>query len=280
MPRPAVPAPDSDATPAHRATQVVLLCGGSGLRLRTDLDDTAKPLQRLVDGRPLLLHVMDVYRRHGFAHFVLCLGYGAGQVRDFLLETWAALPMRISVGPDGTSLSTAGPAGGGTDRRLSVTLLDTGLDTSKASRLLQARDTIIGDDFLFGYADVLSNLDLGQMYGYHRDGHATVTVAGTVPRSRFGHIQTTDGRLVTGFLEKPRLDTIVSAGFFVADRRLFAYLDADVDLEREVLPALAADKEVQVFLHDGFWLPADTYKDLRELDELMKQGRAPWLSTT
>ncbi len=79
------------------------------------------------------------------------------------------------------------------------------------------------------------------------------------------------------FREKPRLpDHRINAGFFVFDRRVFDLWDGD-DLEREVLPALAAKGELFAFAHDGFWKSLDTYKDAVELSELCHEGHVPWM---
>jgi glucose-1-phosphate cytidylyltransferase len=251
--------------------QVVLLCGGFGLRLRSDADQTAKPLHPLADGRPLLLHVIDVYRRSGCTEFVLCLGYGHEQIRAQLIAELGRFPLRLRLGPS-TDLDCPGP------EQLSITMLDTGVGTGKAARLCQARPYLGAGTFLFGYADVLSDIDLGALLARHRDGGAAVTMTGTATASRYGHIQADDGGVVTEFVEKPVRDVLISAGFFAAEPRFFDYLDPDARLEGDVLPALAADKQLHLYTHDGLWLPVDTYKDVCELDELINSGRAPWLA--
>jgi glucose-1-phosphate cytidylyltransferase len=49
------------------------------------------------------------------------------------------------------------------------------------------------------------------------------------------------------------------------------------DLEREVLPHLAAQGELYAFQHDGFWKSMDTYKESLDLTELCHPGPPPWL---
>src|SRR3954469_14363643 len=63
--------------------KVVLFCGGYGMRMRnTDDDVIPKPLQ-MVGPRPLLWHVMRYYAHFGHTEFILCLGYGAAQIKEF-----------------------------------------------------------------------------------------------------------------------------------------------------------------------------------------------------
>jgi glucose-1-phosphate cytidylyltransferase len=39
---------------------------------------------------------------------------------------------------------------------------------------------------------------------------------------------------------------------------------------------LAADGQLAVFRHDGFWQCMDTVRDLRLLESLWQDGTAPW----
>ena len=47
-------------------------------------------------------------------------------------------------------------------------------------------------------------------------------------------------------------------------------------LEREPLERLAGDGRLRAFRHGGFWACMDTYKDAIELNDLWRDGAAPW----
>ena len=34
--------------------------------------------------------------------------------------------------------------------------------------------------------------------------------------------------------------------------------------------------QLEVFMHDGFWRPMDTYREYVELNRMWDQGAAPW----
>jgi glucose-1-phosphate cytidylyltransferase len=53
-------------------------------------------------------------------------------------------------------------------------------------------------------------------------------------------------------------------------------LGPDSVLEREPLEALAADRQLHGFRHDGFWDCMDTYKDAILLNDLWESGSPPW----
>jgi len=64
-------------------------------------------------------------------------------------------------------------------------------------------------------------------------------------------------------------DYWINAGFFIFEREAIAETPGE-NLERDVLPALAARGVLNVYRHSGFWRSMDTYKDQRELDELWR----------
>ncbi len=43
------------------------------------------------------------------------------------------------------------------------------------------------------------------------------------------------------------------------------------NLERDVLPALADDRHVFIYQHNGFWRSMDTHKDQQELTPLWRE---------
>jgi glucose-1-phosphate cytidylyltransferase len=47
-------------------------------------------------------------------------------------------------------------------------------------------------------------------------------------------------------------------------------------LEREPLERLAADGQLSVYRHDGFWQCMDTYRDYQLLNQLWDSGGAEW----
>jgi glucose-1-phosphate cytidylyltransferase len=85
---------------------------------------------------------------------------------------------------------------------------------------------------------------------------------------------------VEEFNEKPTLATgWVSGGFFAFNRAIVdKYLDDDPGLllEHKPLRALAADGELSVNRHEGFWMGMDTFRDWTELNSLWDSGTPPW----
>jgi glucose-1-phosphate cytidylyltransferase len=133
------------------------------------------------------------------------------------------------------------------------------------------------DLVLVTYGDGVADIDITKLIAFHREHGRLATVTGVHPPSRFGEL-VTDDEAVTRFAEKPAGDSIISGGFFVFDRAVFDRLSPDPScvLEKEPLEGLAADGELAVYRHDGFWQCADTVRDVEHLRSLWDSGRAPW----
>ena len=96
------------------------------------------------------------------------------------------------------------------------------------------------------------------------------------PRLQFGVAELNGDGLVRGFVEKPRSEHWVNGGFFCLDPAALERIGPGTVLEREPLELLATTGELRAFRHDGFWECMDTYKDATRLNDLWKQGQAPW----
>jgi glucose-1-phosphate cytidylyltransferase len=87
-----------------------------------------------------------------------------------------------------------------------------------------------------------------------------------------------DGSKITTFKEKPADENgWINAGFFVLSPKIGDYIDGDGTVwEREPLERLAADGQLGVHLHRGFWQPMDTLRDKILLENLWTGGSPPW----
>jgi glucose-1-phosphate cytidylyltransferase len=169
-------------------------------------------------------------------------------------------------------------AGGDHDVDWTVTLVDTGLDTMTGARVKRVAKHLQGDTFMLTYGDGLANIDINALLSFHREAGKLVTVTGIHPPSRFGELQI-QNNLVVDFTEKPQVSQgMVNGGFFVCQREFLDYLDEDPSciLERDPLLRLAADGQLAVYRHDGFWQCMDTFREYEMLSRMWDEGNAPW----
>ena len=65
--------------------KVVILAGGVGTRLSEYTNSIPKPMVN-IGYRPILWHVMKYYAHFGYTDFILCLGYKADYIKNYLLK--------------------------------------------------------------------------------------------------------------------------------------------------------------------------------------------------
>ncbi|MEM7801976.1 MAG: NTP transferase domain-containing protein, partial [Chloroflexota bacterium] len=116
---------------------VVILCGGQGTRMGDTL--TKKELID-IGGRPLLWHVMRIFSSYQLDYFVLALGHLGDQVRRYFLEYEAMtrdVTLRLAHGQNRDGQAQLTFRNQPEHDPWHVTLVDTGLSTEKASRLMR-----------------------------------------------------------------------------------------------------------------------------------------------
>jgi glucose-1-phosphate cytidylyltransferase len=145
-------------------------------------------------------------------------------------------------------------------------------------RIKRVEPYISDDIFMCTYGDGVGDVDIKALVEFHHSHGRLATVTAVQPQSRYGTLEfDTVGSKVRHFNEKPTLDGLISAGFFVFDRKVLNYLHGDdCVLEQEPLERLAADGQLMAYQHSGMWQAMDTYRDLLHLNEIWATGRAPW----
>lgn len=232
--------------------KVILLAGGYGTRISEETAEKPKPMV-LVNGRPILEHVIDIYLKQGFNDFVVAAGYKSEVIAD-----WAS---------------------GAIDRGINVVSINTGLDTQTGGRIRQCLE-IIGDERVFvTYGDGVGNVNLKGLLKFHLQSGKLATVTAVRPPARFGVLESKNG-LVTHFGEKNQTDSgWINGGFFVLEPAVKDYVLSNSEpFEKFSLPRLVQAGELMAFHHDGFWQPMDTLREKNELEELAQLPAVPWLN--
>jgi glucose-1-phosphate cytidylyltransferase len=252
--------------------KAVLLAGGLGTRIAEETDVKPKPMIE-IGGMPIIWHIMKIYSHYGIDEFVICLGYKGYVIKEYFQNYFlhmSNVTFDMKTNKMEVHNASAEP--------WRVTLTDTGLSTQTGGRIKRILP-YLGDDreFCFTYGDGVGNVDIKAVIELHRREGRLATVTATQPPGRFGAVNI-DGHRVTGFQEKPVGDGgWINGGFFVLSPEIGKYIEGDSTLwEHEPLKNLAADGQLSVYRHDGFWQPMDTLRDKQHLEALWSSGKAPW----
>lgn len=255
--------------------KVVILAGGIGTRISEESYLKPKPLIEIGE-KPILWHIMKIYSHYGFSDFVICGGYKCNLIKDYFYK----LPMYES---DVTfdyvnEFKIDIHSGDNKSNPWNVTVVDTGLNTMTGGRIKRIENYIDDEDiFMFTYGDGVADIDINELTKTHKASGKIATVTAIIPKGRFGVMKLEDNS-VKEFKEKVSgEDSWISGGFFVADKRIFNYLDEDSTvLEQEPLKKLAKENQLGVYKHTGFWQPMDNMKEKEYLEGLWNSENAPW----
>jgi glucose-1-phosphate cytidylyltransferase len=256
--------------------QTIILCGGLGTRLREETDFRPKPMVP-IGGKPILWHIMKIFSQFGFTDFILPLGYKGNLIKEYFYHYYL-MSQNITIQLGDHHAVSYLPSDSYDPENWSITLVDTGENTLKGSRLKRVEKYISGDEVMVTYGDGLADINLGKLLAFHRSHGKMATVTGISPASQFGELHI-NGNRVEHFREKPSSSVhFVSCGFFVFNRAFFNYLTPDVlcDLEVGPLEDLATQGELMVYKHPGRWACMDTIRDMEYLNRLWDNNEAFW----
>ncbi|WP_159849062.1 glucose-1-phosphate cytidylyltransferase [Nocardia sp. CY41] len=252
--------------------KVVLFCGGYGMRMRGGTDDMVPKPMQLVGPRPLLWHVMRYYAHYGHTEFILCLGYGAEHIKNFFLS------YRESASNDFVIRNGRVELLGSDIDDWTITFVDTGVESAIGERLRRVREHL-GDDqyFLANYADVLTDAPLDEMIRQFHASGAAASLLVVPPQSSFHCVDLSATGEVKDIVPVARMPLWENGGYFVLGREIFDLLPPGGDLVEDACGTLAGQGRLFGYRHDGFWKPADTFKERAELDAAYRSGHRPWM---
>jgi len=252
--------------------KAVILAGGLGTRLSEETHLRPKPMVE-IGNRPMIWHIMKTYSYHGVNDFIVCCGYKGYVIKEYFSNYFLHMS-DVTIDLINNDLTVHHERA----EPWKITLVDTGETTMTGGRLKRVEDYLKGEQsFCFTYGDGIGDINISESIKFHTKHKKLATITATLPPGRFGALET-DGDQVINFKEKPRGDgALINAGFFVLNSRVLNYIENDLTIwEGEPLQKLAAESELMLFRHDGFWHPVDTLRDKQALEKMWEENIAPW----
>ncbi len=210
------------------------MAGGEGTRLRPLTSNQPKPMLPMAN-IPMMEHVVNLLRQHGFEDIVVTVAFMANAIRTYFGDG-SEFGVRMVYATESTPLGTAGS-------------------------VRNARDEL-DERFLVISGDVLTDIDLSQVVDFHdlRGGLATLALKAVDNPLEFGIVITHEDGSIERFLEKPTWGQVfsdtINTGIYVLEPEIFDFIPEGqaVDFSSESFPAaLAADKPLFGYVADGYW---------------------------
>ena len=199
--------------------KVVILCGGKGTRLGFETKIIPKPMAK-IDKDPIVLHIINYYKKFGFSDFILALGYKGKIIKKYFNKK--KLPLKIQC-------------------------IDTGANTLTGGRLLKLKNYLKDEEnFMLTYGDGLTNQNLKQLINFHLKNNKVATMTIVRPPVRFGEVKM-KGAHIKKFMEKLKLQTVGLMEDSLYLKEIFEYLGKGNEmLERSPMTKLSKKINLQV----------------------------------
>lgn len=236
--------------------KAVILAGGKGTRLRPYTHVLPKPLMPLGedDPMPILEVVLRQLVRFGFRDVTIITGYLTELIETFCGDG-RKFGARIGYRREEVPLGTAG-----------------GLTLVKRPE----------EPVLVINGDILTTLDYGAMYDFHRTRGASATIA-SYPREvkiDFGVLQFGDDpHVLTGYQEKPEYSFQVSMGVYILEPHAWDFLTPGQAITMpELLEAMRqTGRAVHCYKQNCYWLDIGRHDDYATANEIFDNRRAAFL---
>ena len=223
--------------------KIVILAGGFGTRISEYTKTIPKPMIK-VKKKPIIVHIMEHYAKHGYKDFYIALGYKGKIIKDYFKKK---------------------------KFKWNINLINTGLKTMTGGRLKRLKKILGKETFFMTYGDGLSDVNIKNLLKFHKKNKRLVTLTAVRPPARFGAIQL-KGTRVKKFKEKDKMDEgWINGGFFVIEPDFLNYIKNDQTfLEKEPLEIMTLKKQLMAFKHTGFWQCMDSKKDKDKLEKILR----------
>ena len=223
----------------------LIMAGGKGERLRPMTLTTPKPLLP-IEGKAIIDYNVEALAAVGVDEVVVSTAYLAEQLDEHFAKPVAGI--KVQTIREETPRGTIGA-------------------------LADALPMLSNDTILVMNSDLLTDIQLDEMYIRHSQEEADITVAAipytvSVPYA----ILSTEGSRITSLQEKPTYSLYANGGIYMISKAAAAMVPSDrrYDATDLIDDALARGLKVVYFPINGTWIDVGTPADFRHAADIMK----------
>lgn len=212
---------------SSQITTAVVLAGGKY--------SNGVPALKKINNRSLLSITLEHLKNFGVTQIIMCAGINESQIKTEF-GNGSKLGLNIIYSKEKKQLGTAGAI-------------------KNAEKYLDEAEFLVIND------STLTNLNLHDLFEFHRqeDTTATICVKPRMSEPKYGQAFL-HGNKITKFMDKSESQgiSIVNIGLYILKPQILNLIPANVymNLETDVFPKLAKDKELSAFVFQGAWYDA------------------------
>ena len=231
--------------------KALVLAGGKGTRLNPITHEIPKPLIPL-NGKPLMEYTLDLFRKFGIYDVIISIGFMGDKIKACFGDG-KRLGLNIVYIEENDPLGTAGP-------------------------LLLAKK-YLNETFILCNADEIKDIDLADMYMFHKEKKSTATIALTsvTDPSAFG-VAKLNGNRILEFVEKPAMgkapSKLINSGLYIIEPEVIDYVrEGYCMIETDIFPLLAKENKLFGYPFSGYWKSIGTFEQYEDAIKDLKNKK-------
>lgn len=214
--------------------KAVIMAGGFGTRIHPLTIHLPKPMIPLVN-RPIMLHIIDLLKKHGISELVLLLYHQPEVIKNFF--------------------------GDGSEFGVRITYV-TPLEDFGTAGAVKAAGKYLKERFLIISGDLLTDFDLTKAIKFHQSkkAQATITLTSVKDPLQFGVVITDKQGRITKFLEKPGWGEVfsdtINTGIYVLEPEVLDLIPEgeNRDWSKDIFPLMLERKMALLGCNlSGYW---------------------------
>ena len=220
----------------NRPKKAILLIGGKGTRFRPITYELPKALLP-VQGKTVPEHLFDLFKKYGITDLIFSVGYQSQKIKDYY--------------------------GNGTKFGVKITYVEEKSPIGSAGALKLASQ-YLNETFIVTNGDELKDIDLEDMFYFHKQNQAAITVALTTVSdpSAYG-VARLHGNKIIEFVEKPAIEkapsNLIHAGLSIWEPHALSLIPDTFSMyEKDVFPKIAANGKLYGYIFSGQWCDTGT----------------------
>lgn len=235
---------------SNRPSEMLILAGGFGTRLRSVVSDVPKPMAPIAS-RPFLEYLLDYWISQGIRRFVLSTGHLGNVIQTHFGKSYHSAV--IDYVHEQSPLGTGG-----------------------ALRLALNEAPWANEMVLMANGDTWFPVDLAQMCNDASQQKTPITLAlkAMEENDRYGGVEMGENGKITSFGAKSEGGTLINAGCYLLNvatlRQAFADMPEAFSLENDFLADYAASGHVGSSIQDQPFLDIGIPEDYQKASDLLK----------
>lgn len=221
---------------------IILLCGGKGLRLRPLTENLPKPLAKL-NGKPILHYVLNHLKDFDVKKVTVSVGYQSHMIIDYLSSQkflWK------------TDISNAGD----------VDII------SRITKVLENNND--NEEFIVLYGDTISDVNLNTLRNFHSNHNRPITISTWPLKLQFGIVNIDEDSNVIDFREKPKSDIWINIGYIYFNKHMFKDLK-NFETFESFLVSMSKQNNIAAYKHTGEHVTINSLKELKEAEMYLEK---------